>query len=54
MGINWSLGLLKLHQQYEVLQEPVFVFLSDLIGKNVIFKIAVIKDISVYMDQTTT
>lgn len=47
MGINWSLELFKLHQQHEMLQEPVLVFLSDLIAQNVIFKIAVIKDISV-------
>lgn len=47
MGLNWSLELLKWHQQHEVLQEPALVFLSDLIGQNVIFKIAVIKDISV-------
>lgn len=47
MGINWSLELFKLHQQHEMLQEPVLVFLSDLIAQNAIFKIAVIKDISV-------
>lgn len=47
MGINWSLELFKLHQQHEMLQEPVLVFLSNLIAQNVIFKIAVIKDISV-------
>lgn len=47
MDISWSLELLKLHQQHEVLQVPLLVFLSDLIGENVIFKIVVIKDISV-------